>query len=256
MRWTGYGRTDQGLVRASNQDAFLVLNDLQLWAVADGMGGHPGGDVASRLAVETIADLSRAAAAPLTHRQDRREIIGRLIREAHRTILKKTETATDLLGMGTTVVVAHIASGPPVRATIAHLGDSRAYIFRRNDLIQLTRDHSVVETYVDQGIITPQQAASHPARHLLDRALGIGHEEYPDVTEAELEPDDLVLLCTDGLTKMLEQNEIVAVLQANRDDPDHACAALIEAALASGGEDNVTVVICAREQRPLRDISD
>ncbi|MER3423443.1 MAG: Stp1/IreP family PP2C-type Ser/Thr phosphatase, partial [Nitrospiraceae bacterium] len=242
-RWWGAGITDRGRVRQSNQDAFLVLNDQSIWLVADGMGGHAGGDVASRIAVESIAsalskqDLIRAG----WHNQNERErLLYQVIQEANGAIRREAHTRPELIGMGTTLVVLAIAEDPQLQATIAHVGDSRAYLVRGRALIQFTRDHTLVEEAVREGYLTVEEALAHPYRHVLSRAMGIETEVEPDISTSPLQPDDFFLLCTDGLTKMLDDNRILEVLLHSRQSPDLACRALVKEANRAGGEDNIT----------------
>ncbi len=247
--WYGVGLTERGLVRPTNQDALLVDNSLGIWIVADGMGGHAGGEVASRLAVESVASHLQAESArriqegvtPHTHEASVRDAI----RNADHAILSHAKTEPGLKGMGTTIVLLRISSEQEPRATIAHVGDSRAYRFSQGSLTLLTQDHSLVEDYVRCGRLTPAQASKHPLRHVITRALGIEGSSEPDISVYSLAPADLVLLCTDGLTKMLDDARIAATLRASGGSPEAACRALVDAAITRGGEDNVTVLICA-----------
>jgi protein phosphatase len=244
LRWSGFGTSHQGLVRPTNQDAFFVDNDAQLWAVADGMGGHPGGDVASRLVIDTLAGRAVGRASRLHgSAEDVLIELHDMVESAHRTILDHTRHRLDLLGMGTTLTLLHISPQPIPTATILNEGDSRAYLFRRGTLTRLTRDHSVVEEYVRQGLLSPAQALHHPQRHVLSRALGLGSRSDADATTECLEPEDLVLLCTDGLTKMIEDDDLAAVITKFNSDQETLCRALITRALQAGGIDNVTIVI-------------
>lgn len=248
MPWIGAGLTHTGLLRSSNQDAFAVLNDHGLWVVADGMGGHPGGDAASRLAVDVIARHAIAAFPCSMPKRARRNPaaaqLKAMIEAANRAILETGEASPNLKGMGTTVVALQISSGLRAHATVAHVGDSRAYLWRGTRLLPLTRDHSLVEDYVRQGLISPEEARFHPHRHVLSRALGMAETVEPDVSSFVLRRGDVLLLCTDGLTKMLTDEQIAGALQQTGQEPQQICAALVEQALRSGGEDNVTVVAC------------
>jgi len=249
LTWRGAGLTDIGRVRASNQDGFAVLNDVGLWIVADGMGGHAGGDVASRLAVESITEQVRRHAGTDSLSQARQAWtetqLRQLIEAAHHTIRNNAFEHPHLGGMGTTVVVLSIPSGSIPRLSLAHVGDSRAYLLRAGTLFQLTQDHSLVEEHVRSGRLSRQDAATHPLRHVLTRALGIEDAVEPDSSTHQLQPDDLILLCTDGLTKMLDDGRIADTLLYTGRSPEAACLALVEEANRRGGEDNVTVVVCA-----------
>lgn len=246
--WRGAGLSDIGLVRPTNQDAFAVLNQSGLWVVADGMGGHAGGDVASRIAVEaTVRFIANDAQGRVAIGKHGPGGIEAFLREAiassHRAILSEAGRKFHLAGMGTTIVILLMPTGPAPCAAVAHVGDSRAYLLRKKCLHPLTRDHSAVEEYVQQGLITPAQALVHPDRHILSRALGIESRVEPDVSLYPLEPDDLLLLCTDGLTKMLDDLQIAQVLLEGESGPEARCRRLIEAANATGGLDNTTVVV-------------
>jgi protein phosphatase len=147
--------------------------------------------------------------------------------------------------MGTTIVLLAIVSGPVPVAYIAHVGDSRAYRFRSGTLTLLTKDHTLIEKYLERGILTAESAKTHPERHVLTRALGVGTTVKPTIAAFPILPEDLVLLCSDGLTKMLEDEDIRTLLAADKLDPAQVCNRLVAAALDRGGEDNVTVVVVA-----------
>lgn len=238
--WTGAALTHVGLVREANEDALLVLNDLGLWIVADGMGGHPGGDVASRLAVGATADYMRREAAGC--RDGTEDLLLRAIRHANERVRAEVDVRPELDSMGTTLVALLIGVNPEPRATLAHVGDSRAYLFRDGGLRALTVDHSYVEEKIREGLLTREEARRHPYRHMLSRAVGIEPEVEPEVTSFVLRPGDLILLCTDGLTKMIEDEEIAPLL-AGAASHEEACRALVEEANRRGGADNTTVVV-------------
>ena len=249
MTWHGMGLSDIGLVRQSNQDAFAVHNHLGLWVIADGMGGHAGGDVASRIAVETITNFFEVLARDRWSASDEQDpapieaLLHEAIISSNQAIRLAAGRDRKLAGMGTTVVILLIAQGPSPCATIAHVGDSRAYLWRDKSLSQLTRDHSAVEEYVRHGLITREQAVAHPHRHILSRALGIDARVLPDISMHRLAPDDLVLLCTDGLTKMLDDSQIAHLLLQAGSASEAICRRLLEEANARGGMDNTTVVV-------------
>lgn len=245
-RWFGYGRTDIGLVRPSNQDAFCVLNDSGVWIVADGMGGHPGGDVAAKIAVEVGAEQARAQADLLRRHPGRAsDIVKQLVIAANRRIHEQGRQQPALKGMGTTIVALAIASTPTPTAYVAHLGDSRAYLHRGGRLTQLTRDHTMVETFLQRGLIDAAGAKKHPERHVLTKGLGMGLDMEPEQTSVPLAPHDMLLLCSDGLIKMLEDSDIAMQLSRAQWNAQRARDVLIEEALSRGGEDNVTVIVCA-----------
>ncbi len=244
--WFGVGRSEIGLVRSVNQDAFAVIDTVGVWAVADGMGGHVGGEVAAQTAIATV----QAEAAASSHlfgngQTSPADVLTDLISRAHDAILNRAKTKSKLKGMGTTIVLLAIVSGPVPVAYLAHVGDSRAYRFRSGTLTPLTKDHTLIEKYLERGILTTETAKTHPERHVLTRALGVGVTVKPTTTAFPLLPEDVVLLCSDGLTKMLEDEDIRAVLAVGELDPSQVCDRLVTTALDRGGEDNVTVVVIA-----------
>ena len=246
QQWTGVGRTETGYVRASNQDALALLNDCGIWIVADGMGGHPAGDVAAQTAVAVATERARARASWLhTHPGSAAEFVTDLVTSANRRIHDLMLEKPSLRGMGTTFVALAITMTPMPNAQIAHLGDSRAYRYRAGQLTQLTRDHTLVQQLVQRGLIDEATALIHPERHVLTKGLGMGADMEPELTSIPVSPQDLFVLCSDGLTKMLEDVTIAAILSRASDDPNRACHDLIEEALNRGGEDNVTVIVVA-----------
>lgn len=269
--WRSAGLTHIGLVRQSNQDAFAVLNEYGLWIVADGMGGRAGGKVASRLAVETIASSCDSFGRFPQHHPDNPSqkhpstALREAIRAANQAIRAEAITQPALAGMGTTVVVLHLRAVPSsspssnpdsaplpqtTQATTAHLGDSRAYLLRDRSLTRLTRDHSWVEDRIRQGLLSPEEALTHPLRHMLTNALGTEASATPTLSAHLLQPGDRLLLCTDGLTKMLDDAQIADALLHAGHMPQAACQTLIERANQRGGEDNTTVVVvCCKAVR-------
>lgn len=244
--WIGVGRSDIGLVRTVNQDAFAVIDEVGIWVVADGMGGHVGGEVAAQTAIATIQAEARASSHLLGNgHASPEDVLTDLINRAHEAILNRAQSKSKLKGMGTTLVLLAIVSAPVPIAYLAHVGDSRAYRFRSGTLTLLTKDHTLIEKYMERGILTAETAKTHPERHVLTRALGVGSTVKPTVTALPIQPEDLVLLCSDGLTKMLEDEEIRTVFAAGELDPTQVCNRLVTAALDRGGEDNVTVVVVA-----------
>jgi protein phosphatase len=221
--------TDVGRVREGNEDAYLVDDEMGLVAVADGMGGHRGGEVASVTAVEAL----RAA---ISQGRPLREAV----EDANRAVFDKAQTDERLRGMGTTITAATLAAGGTL--LIGHVGDSRAYLLRDGELRQITTDHSLVEELVRDGRLTPDEAAVHPQRSIITRALGVDSSVDVDVYPVELQPGDVLLFCSDGLTGMLHSDLIAAELR-REDDPARAATKLVDAANASGGEDNITVVV-------------
>ncbi|MEN8159061.1 MAG: Stp1/IreP family PP2C-type Ser/Thr phosphatase [Myxococcota bacterium] len=236
--------SDVGLRRRGNEDCFAVEPGLGLCLVADGMGGHSAGQVASALASEAVVTSIReqsSAAFSLT------EKLRRAVQEANRTIWEAARERRAYAGMGTTVVALLMEGG---RAGLAHVGDSRAYRVRDGAIRQLSDDHSVVGELLRRHEITEDAAREHPHRHVLTRALGVRGEVEADLAELTPEPGDLFVLCSDGLTNHVEDHEI-AKLSLEIPDLDECCDALIELANRRGGEDNTTVVLsrCESSER-------
>lgn len=246
--WIGIGRTDIGLMRPMNQDRFLAIESLGFWAVADGMGGHAGGDVAAQAAMAAVrAHIEQVAAPGFDSPQD---ILRALMTAAHQAVRDRAKRDPALQHMGTTLVALLLTAQPAAVAHVAHLGDSRAYLYRDGTLTLLTRDHTMAEKYLAHGILTKESVKTHPERHVLTKAVGISPTAMPDIASHPLHPDDLLLLCSDGLTKMLEDQDIALVMAQSGGDPIRACNALIENSLARGGIDNVTVVVVAQPKHP------
>lgn len=236
------GLSHVGLVRSHNEDAWLARPDLGLWAVADGMGGHARGDLASSMIVEALGRLAPAADAPAHLRA-----VEEALRSVHAALHQVPGTAGDICG---STVVALLVFGS--HYAVVWSGDSRAYRLRAGRLKRLTRDHSPVQEMVSQGLLTADAARVHPLRHRITHAVGTGSEEklHLERQQGELLCGDLFLLCSDGLTGEVEDGAITRLLLANP-APETAAGALVEAALAAGGSDNVTVVLVAvRENEP------
>ena len=231
MRLVVGAATDVGRVRDGNEDAYLVDDAMGLVAVADGMGGHRGGEVASATALEAL----RAAVSSGRPLRD-------AVEDANRAVFEKASTDDSLRGMGTTLTAATLAAGDTL--LVGHVGDSRAYLLRDGELRQLTTDHSLVEELVRDGRLTPDEAAVHPQRSIITRALGVDSTVDVDVYPVELVPGDVLLFCSDGLTGMLQPDLIAGELR-REDDPARAATKLVDAANAAGGEDNITVVVVA-----------
>jgi len=237
MRLSSFAGTDVGLARSGNEDSHL--RGRTVFAVADGLGGQRGGEVASAMAVDPLAALDGRAFADAGQAG---EALTGAIRAANQAILQRGRADPELWGMGTMVTAAAVAGDRVLQ--LAHVGDSRAYLLRKDaPLRQLTTDHTVVAEAVDRGLLTRQQAAVHPQRGVVTRAVGLDPDVPVDLPEPlELEPGDQVLLCSDGLTEVVDDDQIAAVL-ADQVDGGDACATLIAAANRAGGPDNVTVVL-------------
>ena len=251
MIWQGKGLTDIGLVRQINQDAFGLFHPLNLWVIADGMGGHAGGEIASRITVETVGDyMQKHLQEHSTEKDvhvDYRAMLKKALQLSNQAIRDYAGEHSEYKGMGTTAVALHVSGEPSPKASIAHAGDSRAYLIRNQSLSLLTRDHSLVEERIDLGIITPEQALTHPLRHVLTRALGIERNIEISLTEIEMNSNDRLLLCTDGLTKMMTDKKIAETIFNKTLSLEETCDALIKEANQQGGKDNVTVVVVGVE---------
>jgi PPM family protein phosphatase len=221
--------TDIGLVREGNEDSYLVEDPL--FVVADGMGGHRGGEVASRLAIQTIEGMFRRGEGALSEQ----------VQQANRAVFERSSADRSVAGMGTTLTAALVEGD---RARLAHVGDSRAYLLRDGELRMLTEDHTLVQEMVQQGEITPAEAERHPQRSVVTRALGIDASVPVDEVIVDLRPGDRLLICSDGLTGMVGDAAIADVLRREA-DPQRAAEALVKAANRGGGVDNTTVIVIA-----------
>ncbi len=231
-------RTDLGRVRDGNEDSLLVIEP-DVIAVADGMGGHAAGEVASQQALETVKSLLSDDAAGL----DEQAVCAQLtmaVAAANRRVYGLSKQAA-YAGMGTTLTLARLA---PDKVFYAHVGDSRLYLFSQGKLRQITLDHSLVAEMLRHGYLTEAEAANHPRRNVITRAVGTSDEVKIDCGVVEWQAGDAVLLCTDGLTSMLEDAQIESLLADGASDPEALVQRLITEANARGGKDNITV-ICA-----------
>lgn len=238
-----------GLRREENEDSYCVRPDLGLYLVADGMGGHAAGEVASRIVVEVVeafiadtrtADANRTWPFPLERALSfEANRIKAALRLANRRIASSMETNESLRGMATTAAAVLFSEE---RTVVAHVGDSRVYRFRAGELEQVTHDHSWVSEQVRAGVMTEADARQHPWRNVVTRALAGGDDPDVELSEVSLLPRDRVLVCSDGLSSVVTKQAIEAVLSAPG-SLESVCQALIEAANAGGGPDNITVVL-------------
>ena len=231
---TGLGHvgviTDTGRKRRRNEDAYVC--EPPLFAIADGMGGAQAGEVASRLAA---AALKEGGAKTLGGE----ERIADLIQEANRRVYDRSSTDPNTSGMGTTITVALVENG---NVAFGHVGDSRAYLIRDGRMEQVTEDHSLVNELMKSGKLSREEAETHPQRSVITRALGTDPDVDADTFTIEAKSGDVFLLCSDGLTDMVGEREILELVELNRQDIDAALKSLVKAANRSGGEDNITVV--------------
>lgn len=241
------GKTDTGKTRKNNEDSYLVDDGMGLYAVADGIGGHKGGEVASRMAVEGISQLVRercsgADNTPAHGISAEVDPAGSALSQAltlvNGTIRQAAAENPALLRMGTTLTALLFRE---TTAHLAHVGDSRAYRLRAGVLTQVTDDHTVIADQVRAGLLTPEQAQKSPYRHVITRAVGIDPELMVDHRTIEARPDDAFLLCTDGLTEMVDDETIRRILEDA--SPQEAAERLVREANDRGGVDNITVVV-------------
>jgi serine/threonine protein phosphatase PrpC len=237
VRFTCAGRTDVGVVRSGNEDAFLMVPDSGVFIVADGMGGHAAGEVASEMSVQIVGRSLESVVGRSD--PDAAETVRKGIVEANSVIFQRTLVEQDKRGMGTTVT-AMVINGE--RYMIGHVGDSRAYMLRDGQLVQITKDHSYVQEQVDAGYLTPAQARTHPYSNVITRCVGANSDVAPDVYGGTLHGSDVFLLASDGLTGMLEDEDLLTILTSGR-SPGEVVDKLISEANRRGGLDNVTVII-------------
>jgi protein phosphatase len=238
---TAAGLTDRGRIRKKNEDHWFADPERGLFIVSDGMGGHVGGELASKIVVEVLSSLLKTR---LEGFQDLSEphvakYILKTLAEFNEHFRDESNKHANIAGMGATVVLVLVRNA---HALISYMGDSRAYLLRKSSLERLTRDHSIVQILVDTGELTPKQAATYPGRSQITRYVGMDGKALPEARLITLHPGDRLLLCSDGLTGMLTDLVITRLLLKHF-NPEDACRALILAANAAGGHDNITAVI-------------
>lgn len=243
--------TDVGRARQRNEDAYAVRPELGLAVVADGMGGCPAGDVASRMAVEALVDHFAKAGEegePVgaeRPEEEARRFMKEGVKRANVTILRHARANPEREGMGTTLSALHVDRGSK-RWVVGHVGDSRVYRFARGELSQLTRDHTWVQSQVERGGLSAEAARFHPFSHILSQALGVDPELDIEVDGGTARAGEIYLLCSDGLTSVLSDEELTSVLaegDADGEDPSALARVLVDRANGAGGPDNVTVVL-------------
>jgi protein phosphatase len=251
-----FGLTDVGRKRKHNEDAYALDETEGLFIVADGMGGHAAGEVAAKITVETIGEFIAAtrqkeeATWPFKYNHELQFNSNRLaiaIEKANERVMSAVAAQPWLKGMGTTVVAGLLNEKI---LSLAHVGDSRAYLYRDGELTRLTDDHSWVHEQVSAGILTEEEAKTHPLKNVVTRALGGGPSVSPDLREMEFTPGDAFLFCSDGLTTMLSDEEIRDMALADeKKDAQTLCQDLVDLANEKGGVDNITVVFVRVEPK-------
>jgi len=249
MRVHASGHTDVGQVREANEDAYHVGDSV--FAVADGMGGHLAGEVASSTALEPISELDGHV---FSDAAEARAALRAALLDANKAVVTKAADDPQFQGMGTTLTAVMVEGR---RAHIAHVGDSRAYLFRDRTFSQLTTDHTLVQRMIDEGRLTREEAARHPQRSVITRAIGVEPDVDVDAMSLDLVPGDVVVLCSDGLTGPVDDDAIADLLESvdtpNVETDERVAGTarrLVEAANDAGGPDNITVVVLAFEELP------
>ena len=250
MNIMAYGMTDSGLLRPNNEDSFAICDELNLYMVADGMGGHAAGEIASKMAVDIVKDHIKRTHldqdpfmggydATFSKAANR---LGSAFKLANQVINQAAAQNPPWQGMGTTIAALWHPNPPNTKVVIAHIGDSRVYLLRNNAIQRMTQDHSIVEEQIKRGLISRQEARQSKVKNVITRALGHSPQVVVDLTEISLRPLDRILLCTDGLTNMVSDQYLNEIVCAN-ENPEKACQELIAAANANGGTDNITVAL-------------
>lgn len=229
-------KSDIGLIRQTNEDSYECINP-NLYIVADGMGGHLAGEVASKMAVSIIKNFIYTH---INSELDLESLLKNAILEANKMILEKAQQNKDYLGMGTTVSIVYCTDS---QFFWGHVGDSRIYLLRNDELIQITKDHSLVWDLLASGSITKSEANVHPQRNVLTRAVGVDKNLLVDTGVCDLFKNDRLLLCTDGLTNMLSEDSIQKTISSKNIDLTESIDYLVSSAIAAGGSDNITVIL-------------
>ena len=235
MKFQCWCITDKGLKRAGNQDSFLIDERLGVFVVADGVGGHMGGEVASALAVETVREV---IGHPKAMDFQPKQVLMQAYEEASHRIFDRATQEARLSGMGTTMVMGYVRDSGMY---IANVGDSRAYLFRKPYVWQLTEDHSLINEQVRLGLLTEEQARKVIRKNVITRSVGFERDVFPDVIEREISEGDVYIFCSDGLTGMITDAKILQIMSEN--PIEKTAEILIQQALENGGEDNVTVLV-------------
>jgi PPM family protein phosphatase len=246
MIFQAWCQTDVGLRRENNQDSFLIDDEVSLYLVADGMGGHRGGEVASKMAVETLREVVRKAIRESGSRKlNPRQALAQAYEEASGRIFDKSqEPGSDLHGMGTTLVAALMRNDT---LYIANVGDSRCYLFTQNELFQITEDHSLVNEQLRAGLIKEKDLEKFAAKNVITRSVGFERDVQVDVIEREVHPGDLFLICSDGLSGLVSDKRIAEICRTKH--PKEIVSICIDEAKRNGGDDNVTVMVLYAQPR-------
>lgn len=237
-------KTDVGKARDNNQDYYYVQNegDVKLYILADGMGGYTGGEIASKLAVESVKKyIEENFEENIKKHVKIEEILEQVTQYANKVVYEKAKSSKDLEEMGTTLEICLIYKN---EAYFSHIGDSRVYIIKEKQIMQLTKDHSYVQKLVNDGTITKEEAKNHPKKNMLLNALGCTEVSKPDILTKKIKNVDYIVICSDGLTNMVEEDRILQIINENGVE---ATSILIEEANKQGGYDNITIIIIAKK---------
>lgn len=235
MRFQSWCLTDKGLKRQGNQDSFLIDERLGIFIVADGVGGHMGGEVASALAVETVREV---IGHPKAEEFPPKQVLMQAYEEASHRIFDRAKDDVKLNGMGTTMVMGYLRHN---KLYVANVGDSRCYLFRKPYVWQLTEDHSLINEQIRLGLMTEEQAKKTIGKNVITRSVGYERDVFPDIIEREISFGDTFVFCSDGLSGMITDEKILQIL--SEQPLEKVAASMIEHALANGGDDNVTVLV-------------
>ncbi|OPZ92729.1 MAG: Serine/threonine phosphatase stp [Firmicutes bacterium ADurb.Bin419] len=235
--------SDRGKVRELNEDSYKVITGKDgipdTFIVADGMGGHNSGELASRMAVDLSEEYLLKSLKGVGDEESIISFICSLVAEVNKSIFLKAKESEENYGMGTTFVIGIHMDG---KFFIGHVGDSRAYLVRNGVLERITTDHSYIEELIKNGSLTREEAQNHPKKNVITRALGCEESVAVDTYSVNINDNDMLVLCTDGLTNMLNENEILSIIN-NSDEPQYSCNELVRLANEKGGEDNITVIL-------------
>lgn len=234
--------SDSGKIREVNQDSFFKckIEDLSVFVVADGMGGHKAGEVASYTVVETVEEMINSSKeALISHSLEIPKFINEVLNESNKRVYEKSNSSIEYEGMGTTVTMAVFYND---EIFLGHIGDSRAYLIRNQEILQITQDHSLVAELVRNGSISEKEAINHPQRNIITRALGTNENVKIDILSKSVNEGDVVLLCTDGLSNMVSDDMIKDILLTSNDIQE-GCERLVSAANELGGLDNITALV-------------
>lgn len=240
-------KSDKGKVRELNEDSFLIMSDNQglpdFFMVADGMGGHNAGEVASRAAVDYAMDFILQFKEEINTTQNIEKVLREIVYKTNEKVFALANSNEENHGMGTTLIISMALED---KAYFAHVGDSRAYLVSEDKIKKITIDHSLVEELIKLGELTEEEAANHPKKNIITKALGCTESIEPDIYEINLQKNDIIILCSDGLSNLVDEKRMLEIV-LNSKDTSEMCDKLVDLALIKGGEDNITVVVAKND---------